>query len=322
MIALRGGSNGEGDAMTLLFKRDVTDPEPWLEALAKQMPDREVRVFPDLDPRADIEYALVYAPPPGVLGSLPNLKAIFSLWAGIDHLSSDPDLPPVPVVRMVERSMTATMTAHVVQQVLAIHGQSQAYRALQAERRWQQLDLVAPWDRRVGILGLGALGRDAAEILLALRFDVAGWSRGPKEIPGLACYHGKGGLADLLARTDILVCQLPLTGATQGLLNRRLFEGLPRGAHVINCARGGHLVETDLLRALDEGQLASAALDVFGEEPLPDGHPFWRHPRITVTPHIAAFSVPETAVEAVAANIARMEAGEPPLGVVDFARGY
>ena len=308
--------------MTLLFKCDHTDPVPWLNSLAAQLPGREIRVFPAVEPRADIDYALVYAPPPGLMASLPNLKAIFSLWAGIDHLGSDPDLPPVPVVRMVERSMTATMTAHVVQQVLAIHGQSQAYRALQAERRWQQLDLVAPRDRRVGILGLGALGRDAAEKLLALRFDVAGWSRTPKQIAGIACHHGSAGLADFLARTEILVCQLPLTGATRGLLNRRLFERLPRGAHVINCARGGHLVDADLLSALDAGQLAGAALDVFGEEPLPDGHPFWRHPRITVTPHIAAFSVPETAAEAVAANIRRMEAGEPPLGVVDFARGY
>ncbi|MEE8499072.1 MAG: glyoxylate/hydroxypyruvate reductase A [Kiloniellales bacterium] len=308
--------------MTLLFKRDTTDPEPWLAALARQMPEREIRVYPELEPRAEIEYALVYEPPPGLLASLPNLKAIFSLWAGIDHMASDPELPPVPVIRMVERSMTATMTAHVVQQVLDLHTRALDYRRQQAERRWRQLDLTAPWDRRVGILGLGALGRDAAEKLEALRFDMAGWSRTPKEIAGIRCYHGAKGLAEFLARTDILVCLLPLTEATRGILNRDLFTQLPRGAAIVNCARGDHLVAADLLDALDEGRLSAAAFDVFAEEPLPEAHPFWTHPRIVVTPHIAAFSVPATAVESVLDNIARIEAGKPPLYAVDFARGY
>lgn len=308
--------------MTLLFKRDMLDPEPLLAALAKKMPEREVRVFPDVEPRADIDYALVYEPPPGLLASLPNLKAIFSLWAGIDHMASDPELPPVPVIRMVERSMTATMTTHVVQQVLDLHTQAAVYRAQQAERHWEQSKLTAPWDRRVGVLGLGSLGRDAAEKLVELRFDVAGWSRSPKEIEGISCYHGKEGLAEFLARTDILVCLLPLTGATQGILNAEHFARLPRGACIVNCARGGHLVEADLLSVLDTGQLSGAALDVFNEEPLPKDHPFWGHPKIVVTPHIAAFSVPETAVESVVANIDRMEKGEPPLYAVDFDRGY
>ncbi len=308
--------------MTLLFKRDAGDPEPWLAALAKLMPERELRVFPDLEPSGDIEYALVYQPPPGLLASLPNLKAIFSLWAGIDHLSSDPALPPVPVIRMVERSMTATMTVHVVQQVLGLHTRAATYRAQQAERHWHQGELTAPWDRRVGILGLGSLGRDAAEKLAGLRFDVAGWSRSPKQIEDISCYHGEAGLTEFLARTDILVCLLPLTAATQGILNSALFERLPRGAAMVNCARGGHLVEADLLAALNAGQLRAAALDVFDKEPLPEDHPFWGHPKIVVTPHIAAYSVPETAVESVAANIARIESGQPPHYAVDFKRGY
>ena len=308
--------------MTLLFKCDHTDPEPWLAALADQMPEREVRVFPELGAREDIEFALVYDPPPGLLASLPKLKAIFSLWAGVDHLASDPELPALPVVRMVERSMTATMTAHVVHQVLAFHMQTLDYRALEAERHSEQLDLTAPWDRRVGFLGLGSLGGDAADKLAALRFDVAGWTRTPKEITGIGCYHGSDGLSAFLARTDILVCLMPLTEATQGILNRQLFDQLPRGACIINCARGGHLVEADLLGALDDGQLAAAALDGFEEEPLPEDHPVWGQPRLVVTPHIAAFSVAETAVESVVANIRRVEAGEPPLNVVDFARGY
>jgi len=308
--------------MTLLFKCDHTDIEPLLAALGEHLPGREIRVFPEVGAREDIDYALVYAPPPGLLASLPNLKAIFSLWAGVDHLRSDPELPAAPVIRMVERSMTASMTAHVVQQVLDLHTQALDYRAQQAARVWRQRDLKAPWERRVGVLGLGALGGDAAEKLAALRFDVAGWSRSAKEISGIACYHGEDGLADFLARTDILVCLLPMTEATRGVLNRSLFARLPRGAALVNCARGGHLVEDDLLAALDEGQISSAALDVFGEEPLPADHPFWGHPRVVVTPHIAAFSLPDTAIESVAANIRRMEAGEEPLHVVDFERGY
>lgn len=308
--------------MTLLFKCDTSDSEPWLGALAQQMPGREVRVFPDLGSSEDIEYALVYEPPPGLLASLPNLKAIFSLWAGIDHMASDPELPPVPVIRMVERSMTASMTVHVVQQVLDLHTEAASYRAQQAGRHWEKGELTVPWDRRVGILGLGCLGRDAAEKLAALRFDVAGWSRSPKQIEGISCYHGEEGLAKFLARSDILVCLLPLTAATDGILQAELFAGLPRGASIVNCARGGHLVDADLLAALDTGQLSGAALDVFNEEPLSKDHPYWGHSKIVVTPHIAAVSEPATAVESVVANIERIEKGEPPHYIVDFDRGY
>ena len=308
--------------MTLLFKCDHTDPDLWLTALAEQMPEREVRVLPEVGAPEDIEYALVYEPPPGLLASLPNLKAIFSLWAGVDHLASDHELPSVPVIRMVEDSMTATMTAHVVQQVLDLHTHALDYRAQQAARHWEQLEFRAPWERRVGILGLGSLGRDSAEMLAALRFDVAGWSRSPKEISGIACYHGEDGLTEFLARTEILVCLLPMTAATRGILNRNLFARLPRGAALVNCARGGHLVDDDLLAALDEGRISSAALDVFNEEPLPPDHPFWSHPRIVVTPHVAAFSVPATAVASVVANLRGIESGESPRFVVDFKRGY
>ncbi|MCK5362027.1 MAG: glyoxylate/hydroxypyruvate reductase A, partial [Gammaproteobacteria bacterium] len=287
--------------MTLLFKCDHTDPEPWLAALADQMPEREVRVFPELGAREDIEFALVYDPPPGLLASLPKLKAIFSLWAGIDHLASDPELPALPVVRMVERSMTANMTAYVVHQVLAFHIQSLNYRALQAARHWEQLDLVAPWDRRVGFLGLGSLGGDAAEKLVALRFDVAGWSRTPKQVEGIHCFHGSDGLSAFLARTDILICLMPLTEATQGILNRQLFDQLPRGACVINCARGGHLVEADLVAALDDGQLGAAALDVFAEEPARENVLFGRDD-VIATPHLGAATT--EAQEKVAVQIA------------------
>lgn len=308
--------------MTLLVKPDEVDPAPLVAALGRHLAGREVRLYPQVGRRDDIVYALVHAPPPGLLGSLPNLRAVFSLWAGIDHLASEPRLPKVPVVRMVDRGMTATMTAHVVQQVLAFHGRRALYAERQRRRQWLKGPLTAPFDRRVGILGLGTLGRDAARKLAALGFDVAGWSRGPKRIAGMSCLSGAAGLARIARRSEILVCLLPLTAETEGMLNARLFALLPRGAFVINCARGGHLVEADLLDALASGQLAGAALDVMAEEPPAPDHPFWDHPAIVLTPHAAAFSTPETAAEAVAANIARIERGEAPHGVVDFARGY
>lgn len=308
--------------MTLLFKRDALDPAPLVAALGEAMPHREVRLFPEAGRLEDIEYALVHAPPKGLLASLPNLKAIISLWAGIDHLESDPDLPSLPVIRMADRGMVQTMTAHVVQQVLAFHGHAALYRAQQHERVWKKGKLIAPSERRVGVLGLGSLGRDAAEKLANLGFDVAGWSRTAKEIAGIACHAGEDGLDKLLERSEILVCLLPLTRETEGILNGGLYSRLPRGAVIINCARGGHLVEDDLMAALDSGQISGAALDVTREEPLPPDHPFWGDDRIALTPHAASFSTPETAAEFVAESIALIERGETSPYAVDFARGY
>lgn len=309
--------------MTLLFKSDLDRVELWVGTLRQKLPDVEVRVWPDVGDPADIAYALVWKPPSGLMASLPNLKAIFSMGAGIDHLASDPLLPrDVPVVRMVERGLTVCMTEYVVMQVLFHHRRMLDYRELQARETWEMLPFIPAWRRRVGIMGLGVLGSDAAEKLASLRFDVAGWSRTPKTLPGIACYDGAAGLDAFLARSEILVCLVPLTAETRDILNADLFAKLPSGACLINAGRGGHLVEADLLAALDNGQINSASLDVFREEPLPAGHPFWRHPRIVVTPHVASNTVPETAVEAVAANIRRIEAGEPPEDAVDFTRGY
>jgi glyoxylate/hydroxypyruvate reductase A len=308
--------------LALLLKCEDTEVAEWCAALTRLLPDQEVRLFPELGNRADIEYALVYAPPPGLLASLPNLKTIFSLWAGIDHLKSDPELPPVPVVRMVERGMTLGMAQHVALQALAASRNLLVYLRQQRAEVWHQCPYRAPWDWRVGIMGLGALGLAAAHKLRGLDFQVAGWSRSPKDGIDFPCYHGTRQRDEFLAATDILVCLLPLTDVTKGILNGELFARLPRGAVVINCARGGHLVEADLLEALDSGQLGGAALDVFEEEPLPKGHPFWAHPKIVVTPHVAALTGPETAVESIAENIRRLEKGEPPHNEVDFGRGY
>ncbi len=309
--------------MALLFKSDLDRADLWMEALNRHAPELEVRPWPEVGDPAEIDYALVWKPPAGLLKGFPNLKAIFSLGAGIDHLASDPELPrTVPLVRMVERGLTAGMTEYVVMQVLYHHRRMLDYRAQQAAEVWEELPFVAPWQRRVGVMGLGVLGSDAAGKLASLRLDVAGWSRSPKSLPGVTCFSGAAGFEDFLARTEILVCLLPLTQETRGLLNAELFAKLPKGAALINVGRGEHLEERDLLAALESGQLDSATLDVFRKEPLPPGHPFWSHPRIVMTPHVASITIPDTAAESVVANIRRIEAGEPPENRVDLARGY
>ena len=206
--------------------------------------------------------------------------------------------------------------------VLAFNKRFDDYAAQQRKGEWQPLPYCPPWELKVGILGLGELGLCAAKLLKHIGYDVAGWSRTPKDIEGLRCYAGAQRLAEMLARSQVLVCLLPLTPSTRGILNASLFQQLPRGAYVINCARGGHLVESDLMAALDEGHLAGAALDVFEEEPLPAGHPFWKHPEIAVTPHASAPTIPDTAILSVGESIARFEAGEGLRYVVDFKRGY
>lgn len=309
--------------MTLLFKSDLERYDTWLPALQKHLPGREIRLWPEVGDKADIEYALVWQPPRGFLASLPKLKAIFSVGAGVDHIAADDQRPRhLPVIRMVEDGLTAGMTEFVVMQVLYHHRNMLRYREQAAQGLWREISAVAAWDRRVSILGLGVLGRDAAEKLASLRFDVAGWSRTPKQVPGVTCYHGDEGLAAILARSDILVCLLPLTPATKGILNSELFAKLPRGACLINVGRGGQQVEADILAALDSGQLAEATLDVYEQEPLPSESPLWTHPKVVATPHIASMTVPDTAARAVAENVARIEAGQPPLNAVDFERGY
>ncbi len=265
----------------------------------------------------------MWRPPPGLLDQLPNLKLIISLGAGVDHVLADPSLPPgVPILRLVDPYMTAAMSEYVQLQVLRLHRQDPAYLAQQHARVWRPLPQPNAAERRVGVLGLGALGGDAALKLKVLGFDVAGWSRTERKLPGIPSFHGPEGLAALLARSEILVCLLPLTPATQGILDARLFARLPKGAAIVNCARGGHLVEADLLAALDGGQLSAAALDVFGDEPLPQQHPFWHHPRILITPHVAAATHPPTAAAAVADNLRRQREGRPLLNRVDVSVRY
>ena len=307
----------------LLIKSDIERGGDWRRAMAAARPGLDSVLWPYQGDPAAIDYALVWRPPRGELAGYPNLKAIFSIGAGIDHLQSDPELPRnLPVARMLDPALSAGMSEFVVLAVLHHHRAMGEYARQQRERVWQALPQVLAARRRIGLLGLGALGRAAAARLLPFGFPVCGWSRGPRQVAGVTCHHGEAGLHAVLAESDILVCLLPLTAATAGILNAETFARMPRGAALVNVARGGHLVEDALIAALDSGHLCGATLDVFHSEPLPAEHPFWTHPKIVLTPHAAAATLPETAARAVAENIARCEAGEPLRGAVDWDRGY
>jgi len=309
--------------MALLFQSSIDSAERWSAELHRLLPDLEIRVWPQIGNTGEIDVALVWRPPSGLLASLPKLKLIAALGAGVDHVLADPLIPAgVPVVRLVDPYMTAAMSEYVQLQVLRLHRQDPVYLAQQREHVWRERPQPNAVGRRVGVLGMGELGRDAALKLSVLGFDVAGWSRTERRLPGIVCFHAAEGLRALLARSEILVCLLPLTPATEGILDARLFAGLPSGAAIVNCARGQHLVEADLVAALDSGQLSAAILDVFRDEPLPPQHPFWSDPRILITPHVAAATHAPTAAPVVADNVRRLRQGRPLLHLVDRERGY
>jgi glyoxylate/hydroxypyruvate reductase A len=308
--------------LAVLFHSNEDDPFAWAKVLRQRLPDIDLRVWPEIGDPADIELALVWRPPPGLLAGLPNLRAIQSLGAGVDALLADPTLPDLPLCRMVEPSLARGMAELALTFVLAYHRRLEVFAAQQREAVWRFELPRLPAATRVGVMGLGAMGGAVARALADHGFAVRGWSRSPHDLAGVTSFAGKDGLAPFLGETDILVCLLPLTAETERILAAPLFAGLPPGARLINLARGRHLVEADLLRALDSGQLAHATLDVFREEPLPAGHPFWRHPSIRITPHVASYSDPAVAADLVVENLRRLRAGEPLLHVVDRKRGY
>ena len=310
--------------MIILFIDEKGDPAPWRDVLMKEVPDLEFRVWPDEvgDP-AEIDIAVVALPPPGLLKTFPNLKAILSMWAGVETLLRDPDLPrDVPLGRLVDRALTLDMTLHVVHWVLRYHREFHRYAELQRQGKWQVLRYPEVADRRVGIMGLGVLGGDSARALAGLGFSVAGWDAYPKSIDGIEVFLGDDGLNPFLNRTDILVSLLPVTPATEGIINQKTLSQLPEGSYIVSAARGAHVVDDDLLAALDSGHIARASLDAFRTEPLPDDHLFWRHPKIDLTPHIASHTTPRTAGREIAEDIRRVAAGDKPRTLVDLDRGF
>lgn len=307
----------------LLCKGELDNWPHWKQALESRMPELDVQIWPDMRDPQKIEYVVIWTPVDDILQSLPNLKVIFSLGAGVDHLLQQQGMRlDLPIVRMVDPALTEGVSEYVLFHVLRYHRRMPEYDALQRERRWRQLRQISPQERKVGIMGLGVIGADVAVKLAALGFDVAGWSRISGGTLGIECFQGQEQLTPFLARTEILICLLPLTAETDGIINRQTLAALPQGAYLINAARGGHVVENDLLAALDSGHIAGATLDVFASEPLPEDHPFWDHPKVTVTPHIASLTNPSTASAQIIDNIRRHQRGEPFTDLVNVKRGY
>jgi glyoxylate/hydroxypyruvate reductase A len=308
---------------TLLFAAAGERADSWSKAFAEVAPEIDFRPHQPGEGISDIPYCLVWRAAPGLWPAMKSLKIIFGLGAGVERLLADPGLPRnVPLVRMVEPELTRGMVEYVLWQCLFHHRKVWELEAAQSCATWRPHTYPAPWDRTIGILGLGELGAAAAEKLVEFGFKVRGWSRSPKSLPKVQSFCGADQLPAFLAECEILVCLLPLTPETRGILDAALFAQLPRGASVINAARGAHLVEADLSAAMASGQIAAATLDVFETEPLPADHPFWSTERLYITPHNASITDPRSAAWRIARLIARFEAGEALENVVDRARGY
>ena len=311
----------------ILVAVDGVLTDSWANAFRGQA-GATVRTWPDaIGNPDDIEVACVWRAPHGVLAALSNLKLIVNLGAGADFLLADPDLPDVPIVRAAHPDLSMRLTEYVVLHTLRYHRRQPLYDEQQRNRLWQAHHQPAASEVAVGVMGLGAIGTEAARVLARIGFKVAGWSASAKTIDGIETFHGAAGLDAFLARTEILVCLLPLTPATEGILDRALFGRLKRdgaagGAFLINAGRGPLQVDADILAALDDGTLEGATLDVFPQEPLPPESPMWTHPKVTVTPHNAGDILPDILAAEVMRQIGRLARGEPLANVVDRARGY
>ncbi|WP_022682265.1 2-hydroxyacid dehydrogenase [Sphingobium bisphenolivorans] len=308
--------------MTLLYTSDPERGRIWREIFAAEAPDIGFVTTEQMTDPAAIRYLAAWDPPRDLLERLTRLQALFSVGAGIDQFDMDKLPPHVRLVRMIEPGITEGMVEYACAAVLALHRDFIEYGLAQRAHRWAPITLTPAGSRRVGVMGLGQLGQAVLNALLPFGFALSGWSRSRHHMEGVACYAGEAEMAAFLKGCDILVCLLPLTAETRGILCRDTLSKLPFGAALINVGRGGHLVEHDLLSLLDEGRISAAILDVTEPEPLPEQHPFWDHPRILLTPHIASMTRADTAARALIANIRRLQAGEPMEGEVGRERGY
>lgn len=315
--------------MSILFASTADSANDWADALNEYGLPTPLKVWPDTGDLDAVEYAVVAKPPPGLLASLPNLQAILSLWAGVDHITSDPDWPRhIPIYRMVEPGLTLGMVEFVLSQVLNLHLGNYDFLDNARKRVWNNA-MRGPYgleplvgDRTVGILGLGEMGGNVAKGLVRAGFPVLGWARSRKSIDGVECLAGPDGFDDILARSEILVNLLPLTPATDGILNATSFAKMRAGAALINVGRGQHIIDGDLVDALDRGHLSRAVLDVFRVEPLPDDHPFWTHPKTIIYPHVGSITRIGSGTAALAASIQKLLDGGAPDGLFDPDRGY
>lgn len=295
-------------------------PEPWVQELQGALPEAEVLAWAPGQPAAD--HAVVWAPPQSFIDAQPGLKALFNIGAGVDALMGL-DIPATTaIVRLDDAGMSVQMAEYVCHALIRHFRELDVYEAEARAGRWVYRKPLERADFPVGILGLGVLGERVARAVAQFEFPVLGWSRSPKQIDGVRTFAGEARLGDFLVGTRVLVNLLPLTEATEGILNKTTLSALRRGGYLINIARGGHLVEEDLIPLLDSGQLAGATLDVFRTEPLPAEHAFWRHPKISITPHGSARTLRRESVAQIAGKIRALERGEAIAGVVDVARGY
>ena len=306
--------------MSLAIISPGRNPKVWIDALTYHHPDIDIQVYPDILRPEAVEMALVWQHPPGFLNTLPNLKLISSLGAGVDHILSDPAVPEsMPIVRIVDEKLTWSMTNYVIMGVLNFHRQITRYQNDQKKKVWDMSNPEIPV--RVGVMGVGALGGDVLDKLNYLGFPVYGFGFSEKsEFP--FPYYSKDQLQEFLNQINVLVCLLPLTPETESILNQDLFRKCTPGTYLINVARGKHLVEEDLIPALEQGQLSGALLDVYRKEPLPEQHPFWNEYRIQLTPHIASVTNPLAASPQIIDNFRRLKANQPLVNLVNRARGY
>ncbi|HFO0264206.1 TPA: glyoxylate/hydroxypyruvate reductase GhrA [Serratia marcescens] len=313
--------------MNIIYYHPLFNALEWLIGIKQRLPQAEIREWQRGDERP-ADYALVWRPPHEMLANRRDLKAVFALGAGVDAILDQERKHPgtlpagVPLLRLEDTGMAQQMQEYALSYVLRYFRRFDEYQALQQRQEWQPLDPHSLDDFTIGILGAGVLGQSVARKLTEFGFSVRCWSRSAKQIDGVQSFAGEAQRGAFLDGVKLLINLLPNTPETVGILNRELFAQLRPGAYLINIARGAHLVEADLLAALEQGQLAAATLDVFAREPLPQDHPFWRHPRVTITPHIAAITLPQQAMDQIAANIRALEAGHAPAGVVDRQRGY
>lgn len=313
--------------MNIIYYHPLFNAQEWLAGIKQRLPQAEIREWQRGDERP-ADYALVWRPPHEMLANRRDLKAVFALGAGVDAILDQERKHPgtlpagVPLLRLEDTGMAQQMQEYALSYVLRYFRRFDEYQALQQRQEWQPLDPHSLDDFTIGILGAGVLGQSVARKLTEFGFSVRCWSRSAKQIDGVQSFAGEAQRAAFLDGVKLVINLLPNTPETVGILNRELFAQLSKGAYLINIARGAHLVEADLLAALEQGQLAAATLDVFAREPLPQDHPFWRHPRVTITPHIAAITLPQQAMDQIVANIRALEAGHAPAGVVDRQRGY
>ena len=302
--------------------RYIGGAKAWRDTFADLLPDLEIRIWPDAGEPADIDYLAFMHPDFGILPAFPNLRAMFTRSAGVESFVDHPNLPDVPLGKLEPSGGDPMMTEYVVMHVLRFHRDMPAYQARQAKREWHRGPIIRPDERRVGFLGYGMMAKAPALVLKSLEFNVSAWTRRPKEDAEVPIFHGPGQLEPFLNQTDIAVCLLPLTAETEGIFSARTFAMMPKGAMLINVGRGKHVVDGDLIDELDAGQLSYAALDALWPEPLPPESPLWLHPKVTVMPHVARRPTVVQLVREIAANIRRLEAGEPLLQEIDIAEGY